>query len=82
MKNGINYHEEYKTVLRIQKLLDKARDLGNSLPDDVQFELSQYHSGNATLTHCTRWGLQAAEEMLEDWQKITAELQQNGNAKL
>jgi len=62
---------------QIEKLLGKARDLVNSLPDDLQFELSKYHTIDATLLHCTRWGLQAVEDILKDWPKITAQLEKN-----
>jgi len=80
MKNGINYYEEYKTIQQIEKHLDNARDLVNSLPDNLQFELSKYHTIDATLLHCTRWGLQAAEDILKDWSKITAQLEKWENS--
>jgi len=74
MKNRTNYRKEHKTVQQIQKLFDKVSDLVNSLPDSLQLKLLQYHNDHATLLHCTRWGLQAAEDILEEWREITAPL--------
>jgi len=77
MKNGINYYEEYKTVQQIEKLLNNVYELISGLPEGLQSELIKYHNENTTLIYCTRWGLQAAEEILQDWPKITSQLGNN-----
>ena len=74
MKNGVNYYEEYKTIQQVKKLLNNVYELVSYLPERLQSELIKYHNEDATLIYCTRWGVQAAEEILEDWSKITAPL--------
>ena len=80
MKSKINYRKEHKTMQQIEKLFDKITDLVNSLPVNLQVEFLQYHNDHATLLHCTRWGLQAAEDILEEWSKITAQLEKKENS--
>ena len=75
MKNRTNYYAEYKTIQKIQKLLDKVDDLASSLSDNLKFEIENYHLEKHTLSHCTRWGLQAANEIIEDWPKITSKVE-------
>jgi hypothetical protein len=59
-------------ISEIEDLLDKATDLFNEIPDSIQTAILNYHNATSSLNHCLRWGLQAAEELREDWHTVVA----------
>jgi len=64
-----------KKIKQINQHFNKIEDLLNSLPEGFR----EYHNEEATLQHCTRWGLQASEEILEDTKKVYKEAEENYN---
>ena len=55
-----------KDMKRINRLLDKADTIFNSLPPHVQDTCWTFHNEGSSLNHCLRWGLQASEELLRE----------------
>jgi len=68
-----------KKIKQINQHFNKIEDLLNSLPEGLQEGIREYHNEEATLQHCTRWGLQASEEILEDTKKVYKEAEENYN---
>lgn len=60
----------YKSICKIEKLLTKADALFNTIPTAIQQTIYDYHNEAGTIQHCLRWGLQAMEEIRNDWHKI------------
>ena len=54
-----------KELFKIQKLLDEANDIYETLSDRQKDKLLGFHTEQYSLPHCLRWGLQAAEENIE-----------------
>lgn len=54
------------TLEQIAALLNQADDLYRSLPNSATEAIHGMHNEGHTLDHCLRWGVQAAEECLEN----------------
>jgi len=68
-----------KKITRINQHFNKIEDLLNSLPEGLQEEVREFHNEEATLQHCTRWGLQGSEEILEDSKSVYKRADENYN---
>ena len=66
--------DAYAAVVQIENLLTTVADMLDRMPLAVQQEILNYHREPATLHFCTRWGLQAAKEIREDWAAVVANL--------
>jgi len=68
--------EAYKSLEKIEKLLDVALDMWYDLPTGVQDAIANVHGEHHNLHHCLRWGLQAVQEVREkeEWEEIMAVL--------
>jgi len=53
-----------KEMKKVQRHYNKISTIVNSLPNDVQMAIHEFHVENCGLLHCTRWGLQASEELI------------------
>jgi len=73
MKKGNINHAE-TLIDNILELLNEATEHFESIPVEIQEVLLKQHNENATLAYCLRWGLQAAEEIREDWHDIVSEI--------
>ena len=54
-----------EALLNIKELLDKANDWYISLQDGDKEKMFDFHHEHWSLPHCLRFGLQAAEELIE-----------------
>lgn len=68
-------HDNHKSVCEIRELLEKANDIYLSLPYNLRQALLDFHNPEGSLTHCLRWGTQAAEDICSDWAKIVSSLE-------
>jgi hypothetical protein len=60
-------HSEFKNNMKsINKLFNELTDKFNTLPQELQNEILNYHNNNATIQHCIRWGLKASEEIIDN----------------
>ena len=57
-------------ISKIKELLNQAEDLYNKVPVEIQEAMLDYHNQDYTLGHCLRWGLQAAEDIVDDWDEV------------
>lgn len=64
----------YWAICEIEELFNKADDLFQSIPPEIQQAILDYHAKNGTMQHCIRWGLTAAGEIREDWHTVVSEL--------
>ena len=64
----------YETIGEIKDLFNKAEDLFNLIPHEIQHAIHNYHIDNATLRHCIRWGLQAADDIYKDWHTVVSDI--------
>jgi hypothetical protein len=68
----------YKAICDIGELLDKADDLYQSIPPEIQEAMRNYHSENGSLAYCLRWGQTAAGDIREDWHTVVSGLEVSG----
>ena len=54
-------------VKRILAHLNKARVLLNSMSNKDKEEILKLHNERASLPYCLRWGITAAENIIEDY---------------
>ena len=70
--------DEYMAALdavnKIEDLFTKAEALFDEIPDSIQEAILNYHNETGSLNHCIRWGLQAAEEIREDWHMVVSKM--------
>jgi calcineurin-like phosphoesterase len=64
----------FEAVNRIEDLFQKADDLFQTLPQDIQQAILEYHTENGSLQYCLRWGLVAAGDIREDWHTVVSKL--------
>jgi len=55
---------------KIQKRFEEIEETLNELPLGLKEEILDFHNSDATLQHCTRWGLQASEELIEAYEQV------------
>lgn len=67
---------KYK-MRQINRHFEKIEEILNSLPNGVQEEILEFHGSDATLQYCTRWGLQAAEELYNNAKVIIKRAEEN-----
>lgn len=60
---------ELVTLKTIQKLLAEAASKFNSMSNEAQNQILEFHNENSSLNHCLRWGEQACEELVEDCER-------------
>lgn len=53
-------------LIRIKGHMDKAQAEFDQLSDDVKRSALQFHKEGSSLNHCTRWGVTAVDELIED----------------
>lgn len=54
-------------VKRILSHLKKARDLLDGMSETNKEDILELHNTNYTLQHCLRWGVAAAEQVLDEY---------------
>ena len=64
---------------RIRKHFDKIEDILNTIPNGLRDEIHDYHVENCGLLHCTRWGLQASEELRDEAKMLIKIAKANGS---
>lgn len=57
-------------LYKIQKLLDEAQDIFDTLSPKQQDYINNLHNENAQLSYCLRWGEMAASETLENLDQL------------
>ena len=67
-----------KKMVRINKHFDKIEDIINTLPNGIQDEINEYHTDYGLIL-CTRWGLQASEELRDDTKRFIRKATNNGS---
>lgn len=67
---------KYK-MRQINRHFEKIEEILNSLPNGVQEEILEFHGSDSTLQYCTRWGLQASEELYDDAKKVLKKAKEN-----
>ncbi len=67
---------KYK-MRQINRHFEKIEEILNSLPQGLQEEIQEFHNSDATLQYCTRWGLQASEELYKDAKKVLKKAKEN-----
>jgi len=71
---------QFKYKMRqINLHFERIEDILNSLPAGIQDEVHDYHNEDATLQHCTRWGLQASTELYKDAKAFLRKAKENGS---
>lgn len=58
--------EQNAILTEIKKKFDEIEDLYNQFDHNTQDYIYNYHNPDGSLPHCIRWGLQAAEDFLEE----------------
>lgn len=49
----------------------------NELPFGLREEILEFHNSEATLQYCTRWGMNASEEIIEAYEEIHEKASEN-----
>ena len=60
---------------KIENLLGKAGALLSTIDPKIQETIRLYHTENANLKYCIRWGESAAKEIREDWHTVVSEIE-------
>ena len=68
-----------RKMQQINNHFERAEEILNSLPQGIQQEIQDYHNEEATIAHCTRWGLQATEELHRDAKNFLRKAEENGS---
>jgi len=64
----------FQAIYDMEDLFQKAKDLFGTIPPEIQQAILEYHTNEATIQHCLRWGLTAAKEIREDWHTVVSRL--------
>ena len=65
----------FRAVSDIEDLFNKADDLFQTIPPEIQGAMRNYHTENGGLAYCIRWGLTAAGDIREDWHTVVSGLE-------
>lgn len=62
---------------KIQKRFEEIEETLNELPQGLKEEVREFHESDATLQYCSRWGLQASEELIEAYEEVHKKASEN-----
>lgn len=68
--NANNYEAPKSIFIKIRALLNEASDLFNMFSTEIQDKCIKFHNDNATLNHCLRWGTQAVDEIVKEFDEF------------
>jgi len=57
--------EDRKALLEIRRLLSEAQQAWHRIDSGRRCELNAMHHEDSSLAYCLRWGMQAADELIE-----------------
>ncbi len=66
--------QELQQLKKIEKLFGEIDDIYSGFSAELQEKLSELHNYEGSLGYCTRWGVQAIEEIVKDCEKDTKSL--------
>lgn len=69
--------QEADNLKKIHEKFEEIETLLFEMSLQAQKQILDFHHEGYTLQHCTRWGLQASEELLREVGKIDGEKQMN-----
>jgi len=72
------YTAAFRAISDIEELFQQADALFVTVPPQIQQAILEYHTSNATLQHCLRWGLTAAGDIRMDWHTVVSKLEVDG----
>lgn len=58
--------KELRSIKKINKLFDEAENIFNTISNETQDNILQYHNSQYSLNHAIRWGLQASDDLIEN----------------
>jgi len=64
----------YGDMQKIKDLLEQAAEIFSEMPIEVRTAAYESHADDAALAHCLRWGVQAAEDLVEDWCELVGDV--------
>ena len=64
-----------KELKQIKKLFDEAEQIYDKFTPQQQKAIIDFHNVNFNLTHCVRWGLQASDELIRNFQEFNKQIQ-------
>lgn len=62
--------EDRKALSEVRRLLSEAQQAWHRIESGKQCELNAMHHEDSSLAYCLRWGVQAADELIELFQEM------------